>query len=113
MLLFFIFICAFACKTEPSAARDSRYKSVSEQQNYVIALNDAQQFSAPKYVLRIIENTDFNLVTDSYKITDTNKSLLQKIIVLRKTELLIKPIILTRFYYQYHAVDTDDLPALS
>jgi hypothetical protein len=113
MVLFFIFICAFAGNTEQPAARDSHYKSVSEQQNYVIALNDAQQFSVPKYVIRNIENTDFKPVSDSYKILDNNRSLYQKILVLRKIELLIKPIIHSRFYYQYHSVDTDDLPVLS
>lgn len=113
LLLFFIFICAFAGNSEPPAARDSHYKSVSEQQNYAIALNDALQFSVPKYVIRNIENTDFKLVSDSYKILDNNRSLYQKILVLRKTEFLIKPIIHHRFFYQYYPVDTDDLPVLS
>lgn len=113
MVLFFIFICAFAGYSEPSAARDSHYKSVSEQRNYVIALNDAQQFSIPKYVIRNIENTDFKILSDSYKIIENNRSAHHWLLSLRKTELQVKPIIHHRFYYQFHSVDTDDLPVLS
>lgn len=113
IVLFFIFICAFAGNIEPPAARDSHYKSVSEQKPYVIALNDAQQFSVPKYVLRNIENTDFKILSDSYKIIENNRSAHHRLVFHQKAELKIKPVVLHRLFYQYHSIDTDDLPVLS
>lgn len=113
IVLFFIFICAFAGNNEPPAARDSHFKSVSEQQSYVIALNDAQQFSVPEYVIRNIESTDFKILSDSYKIRENNRSVHHKLVFWQKTELKIKPVVLHRLFFLYHSIDTDDLPVLS
>jgi hypothetical protein len=113
MVLFFFFMCAFAGNNQSSAARDSHYKSVSAQHSYTIALNDAQQVSTPKIVLLYLENTNFKLLSDCYKHIDNSRFVHHRIFALQKTELLIKPIILLRLYYQYHSIDTDDLPILS
>jgi len=112
MVLFFLFICAFAGNAESPAASDSHYKSVSEQKSYVIALNDAQQYSAPKNIIRRIENTDFKTHSDSYKIFENNRSAHHSLLSLQKAELLIKPVLHRRFYIQCHSIDTDDLPLL-
>lgn len=113
IVLFFVFICAFAGNNEPPAARDSRYKSVSEQRLYVIALNDAQQFSVPEYGIRNVESPDFKIPGDSYKIRENNRSIHHRLVFYQKTELKIKPVVLYRLFYQYHSIDTDDLPVLS
>jgi hypothetical protein len=112
MVLFIFFICAFAGTIKPPAARDSHYKSVSEQKSYVIALNDAQQYSTPKNIIRRIENTDFKTYSDSYKIFENNRSAHHSLLSLQKAELLIKPVIHRLFYIQCHSIDTDDLPLL-
>jgi hypothetical protein len=113
IVLFFLFISAFAGNLNTSVGRDSQSISASELHSQVIALNDAQQISCQKIVIRYLENTDFKSVSDSYKIIDTNRSILHKILYLQKTELLIKPVIFHRSYYKYHIIDTDDLPVLS
>lgn len=113
IVLFFIFMCAFADNSEPPTARDSRYKSVAEQQYFVIAINDAQQFSVPKYVIRNIENRDFKILSDLHKIIESNRSVHNTLLSLRETEILVKPVMLLRLYYQYHSFDNDDLPLLS
>lgn len=113
MVLFFFFICAFTGNTESTVARDSHYKSVSEQHSYANALNDNLQFSTPKNIVRSVGNTDFNPVSDSYKVICSNRSIHQQFVVLLKTELPKRPGIPYRFYYRYCPDNSDDLPALS
>ena len=113
MVLFVIFICAFAGNIDSPSGRDSHYKSVSEQHAYTIALNDAQQVSWQKNVVRVLDNTDFRLLSDCPKIIDNNRSIHIRLLSLQKTELQIKPVLQQRLSYWYHSSDTSDLPDLS
>ena len=96
MALFFIFICAFAKNNDPPVTRYSHYKSVSENLVSVIALNDAQQYSTPKNIIRCIENTDLKLQSGFYKTIHDDKSIHHTLLFLQKSELLLKPVILLR-----------------
>lgn len=113
MVLFVIFICAFAENTNSGAGRDSHYKSASGQHAYTIALNDAQEVSSQKSVVRFLQNTNFRLLNDCYKIINNNKSIHNRFLLLQKTELLIKPVLQQLLSFWFYSSDTGDLPDLS
>lgn len=113
MVLFVIFVCAFAKNNNPPVTRFSHYKSVSEQHNYSVALNVVHQVSEQKSLVRILDDTDFRLLSDCHKIIDNNKSIHRRLLTLQKTEALVKPVLQQRLSLWYHSSDTGDLPDLS
>lgn len=113
IVLFFLFVCAFSKKSDKPIGRAFQYELASELHSNITALNDVQQVFCQQSLIPIIDKTNFNLFNEDLKIITDNRLINQRIIFLQKTELLIKPIALHRFYYQYQYLDTEDLPILS
>jgi hypothetical protein len=53
------------------------------------------------------------LLSDNYKMSADNKKIIQHFILLQKTQLSIKPLTPSRFYYHLFSNDAEDLPPLS
>jgi hypothetical protein len=113
IVLFFFFICALTDNSDRHTGRANHNISVSDLRSQVIALNDARQIPWQKIVIPVNEKTNFNLLSGCRKIVADNRSIHHRILLLQKALLKIKPILLHRFYFQYHSIDTDDLPVLS
>lgn len=113
IVLFFFFICAFSHNPDPPIGQANKIKLISELSSQLTALNDAQELPILKTAIHLIYKTNYNLFGDGCKIVAENRTIHHQILFLQKAELLIKTIVLQRFYCQYHSIDTDDLPALS
>jgi hypothetical protein len=113
LLLFFFMICAVSGNSDTAAGRTHHYISVSVLHSQISALNDAQQAPVQKNVIRVLEKTNFKVFSDCNRIVADNRLIHHNILFLQKTELLIKPVVLHRFYFLYHVHAADDLPVLS
>jgi len=56
---------------------------------------------------------DHNIFNETHKIIADNSKISHRFISLQKTELLIKPFIILRFYHHIFSEDSKDLPVLS
>lgn len=115
IVLFFLFTGAFTEKSDASFGKTFQLNSISfsELLSQVTALNNAQQVPCQKTIVPFFEKADFNLLSDSYKIIAINRTIHQHILFLTKAEISIKPVLLQRFFYTYHAFESDDPPLLS
>jgi len=114
IVLFFLFISAFTVKPEKVSCGDSKSISYAYLLAQVTALNNAQQVPYQKTPILFSGKTDFiSPLNDCHKIMAVNRSINHSITVFQKTEILIKPFVYQRLYYNYHIIETDDPPALS
>jgi hypothetical protein len=113
IVLFFLFVCSFSKNTDKPVDRAFQYELVSSIHSNIAALNDAQQLYYHKSLLSLTDKTIFKLFSENFKIVTENRLFNQRIVFLQKSQPLIKPVVLQRFYYQYHFSNTDDLPVIS
>ena len=115
IVLFFLLISAFSDKSEGIFDKVFQYKTISY--SYLLAqhtpINDAQQITCQKEITPFITKEQFTLLNDCNKLIAVNRSLHHCITHLQEAEVLIKPLIVHRFYYQYHSIDTDEFSLLS
>jgi hypothetical protein len=119
-ILFFVLcllcISAFSNTSVNQTSHSIQHVFLNEfPSNHVTAiiLRDVEIPSQQKSCLSIRYNTNYNLFDESHKIAADNRTLNQKIILLHKTQLLIKPLPLCRFYFHRFLSDTEEPPILS
>lgn len=114
IVLFFLIICAFSKNSDKPIGNANQYGIASELHSNITILNDVQQVFCQKSLIPFIDKMNIKLFNESLKMVTDNRMINQRIILLQKAKLLIKPIIaLHRFYYQYQYIDTEDFPILS
>lgn len=113
IVLFFVFVLAFAGNSDAVIGKDFHFESLPDFPKHHIALNDIQQLPVLKNTVQFIESTNFKLFGDGYKVIVENRTIQQLLYLLLKEELLIYPVINQRFYLFYHSIDTEDSPILS
>jgi len=113
MMQFFLFICNFNKSSDKQTGRASRYELITDLRSNAAAINDVQQLHGQKCTINIINKTNLKFLHSFLNRISENRQLNQKITFLQMTEHLIKPLLLHRFYYQYHYPAAEDLPHLS
>jgi len=115
--VFTVLICLFLYVLSGNSAKhagsDLPYKFVVESQSNAAAIVEIQQFHFQKSHVPFIDRSDLKSCNEGLKLIAVNHALHQRIFLLQRARLLVKPLLLQRFYNQYHSMDTDDLPALS
>lgn len=113
LFFLFVFLCAFAFNPDQHTMRDDQHKIIYSLGSQLKAINNAQLFPDLKEIIPVVVKSNFKLSSDCYKIVSDNRLVHHRIQFLQRTELIIKPVLLNRFLYQYHYDDTDDFPDLS
>jgi hypothetical protein len=117
VILQFLVISSFSNKsTNQTSGSSFQYDFKSEfhsNQAKAIIVDHIQCTSAQRSCLHILFNANLNLFSETYKLFADNNKILQRIIFLRKAELLIKPIRLVRFYFPPILMNSEDLYILS
>lgn len=88
-------------------------KFVAESHSNQAAVVEFQQFHFQKSRITFIDKPDFKRFDVEQKLVSVNHVLHQRIFLLQKVGVLIRPFVRQRFYNQFHSTETDDLPALS
>ncbi len=120
IIVFFLFAITFSGKSESQASSSS----VSYLQNELAFENisihlDATLFNAVslpdlyKNCIQDLNNTNFNLFSIQYIISNYNNRITQNFIDIQKTRLTIKPLFLWRLFYLLPLSEKEDLPVLS
>lgn len=109
--LFFLLVYASSAYLNKSDGRDSSCKFISELKSNTATIKvEVQQFyfsNSPFH--SVIDKSNFKLFNyGGLKLISDNKTIKQEIIFHQRDVFLIPPIILQRFYRQYHSKDTDD-----
>lgn len=116
IIFFFFLISSFSNKsfnqTNSTTQYNVTYELRSNDAKAIIA-NAIQLPSFQKSCTLILYNTNISLFDEIYKINADDKKITQRIILLQKTQPLIKPLFFYRFYYHLISTDTEDLPILS
>ena len=114
VFLFFLFLHAFAQNVEKKVNVDFPYKFASElQSNAAAVIVDEQQVHFRDNPVHSVDKSNFKLLHQGCKLISANATFHSRLRFLHQAEILIKPVILHRFFRQYHSIDTDDLPGLS
>jgi hypothetical protein len=114
--LFIFFVSAFSNKPINQTSDSVRFELKAElnpSQLKAIALDAIQLTTVQKSCLYILYNANLNLFNTTHKILVDNSKVAQHIVMLKKTEQYVKPILLCRFYYQPISAESDEIPILS
>jgi len=112
MVLFFLFISSFAGNPDSSIRNNAHFEAPPDLHTQVAVLSDAVQLQALNVAAPFVKFY-FKLFNHGYNSIAENRIIYHKIQFLKKIELLLKPVILQRFYCLYHTLDGDDFPDLS
>jgi hypothetical protein len=115
VILFFVFIGAFSNNHVKSIHHSAIPQNVIlETRSNTIAVNiEAPPPSYQKSFVSLIDKLNIKFFNTNFKVLAHNKLVQQSIIVIQKGALLIKPIVLSRFYSPHLFIDTEELPILS
>jgi len=112
VVLFFLLMVAFSDQSVKQTSEPVSVQLVADlHANSVIA--DAIQLpSFQKSWVSVDDKTSFQLFNANFKRFTDNRTITQRFISLRRTELLIKPATYYRFYYHLFPKNTDEVPIL-
>lgn len=114
VILFFLFLHAFAQNVEKKVNVDFPYTFASEiQSNAAAVIVDEQQVHFRDNPVSSSDKSNFKLLHQGCELILANAAFHYRFRVLQQAGISIKPVILHRFFRQYHSIDTDDLPGLS
>jgi hypothetical protein len=116
VFLFFLFVCAFSDKQFHETHYSVQYEIVNSSSS-----NPAKAIISPtiklpsfqKTWVSCIDKMNFKLCNESFKLASDSYSINQKINVVQKLGLIIKPLTLRTFYHYYLLQDSDEQPVLS
>ncbi len=113
VLLFFLFVLVFSNKPDNRIENAGQLRSEYCTQYQLVAVNYTLEFRCLNNSIPVYDRKNFKTFGNSFKTAAENRLLQHSIRFHEKAERLIKPVILQRFYYQYHTIEADDLPFLS
>ena len=116
IVMLFFFICGFSNPQKKTCNHIIQYpERVSELRTNTVAVY--LYFQHPSYqksqVSSFADKMNFKIFNAHFKVIADNSAIYQKIMVLQKVELSIKPLVIQRFYHPYLCIDSEDLPILS
>jgi len=116
MMLFLLIISVHVQRSEKQIYVATQYEILSEvhtDSGHAIPVDFIQAPSFQKSLASFIDKTGLSLFNDNYKISADNSRITQRIILLLKSFLSLKPISNCRFYYHLFHIDSQEPPLLS
>jgi hypothetical protein len=116
--IFFIalFTICSLCISKPSTSQNYSINSFgvsTELHSSKAAILDYQKISTPERAVFQNENFSIKYFNKETNLNFSKTNINQDFIVLRQNLNFIKPLILSRFYFYFHILASDDLPVLS
>jgi hypothetical protein len=115
-VLFFLVISAFSENSGIQINDVSQIEFVTELHTASVKAVITDAIQNPVYHkswVSLLDRMSFKLFNEKLKISSDNNKIAQRIFSLRKIEILLKPVILGRFYYHPLSINSEDLPVLS
>jgi len=116
MVLICLLITSFFDKPNHQISFPAQYQLNNELSLSVVkavAIDFVQMPSVEHSCLQLIYNDTLNLFSETCKIFADNNKITQRFIFLQKSELLIKPLRLSRWFcFQFIPTDNNELPIL-
>lgn len=112
IVFFFLLLSSFSNKPVKQNFPAVQYEIISEHvsdNGNAVTVDAVQNPYSHKTCVTLL-NYFFN---ETHKIIADNSKITHRIILNQKTQILIKPINICRFYYHIFSKDAEDLPALS
>jgi hypothetical protein len=116
IVLFFLVISAFSKNSGKQTNDVSQIEFVSELHTTSVKAVIADAIQLPvfqKKWVSLLDKMSFKLYHEMLKISADNNKIAQRIFSLRKIQILLKPVLLSRFYYFFFSINPEDLPVLS
>jgi hypothetical protein len=111
-LCFFLFAEFHQNSNNPDVTGAFQYQ-IATLQTFAVSSKDIPQLSSLQCFVSLSDEMNFNHFIGQLKLLTDNRLINQRIILLRKVYLLIKPVILQKFYYPHLSLCYEDLPVLS
>ncbi|PKP50034.1 MAG: hypothetical protein CVT94_02830 [Bacteroidetes bacterium HGW-Bacteroidetes-11] len=113
VFLIFLVLSAFAENQDRNHDAGRDLKNTTELYAIPAVIVDVQQFNFLQSLNRTSDYFKCKLSEELPKLISDNNIILHNIIFRERAGLLIRPVILQRFYNLYHICDNGDLPHLS
>ena len=112
VLCFFILAAFHQNSNNPDVTGSFQYQ-ITTLHTFAVLSKDIPQLSSLQGFVSLFDEMYFRHLNEQLKLLTDNRLINQRIILLRKVELLIKPIILQEHYYHHLFLCSDDLIVLS
>jgi len=116
IIFFFLFLSSFSEKKVRHTNFAIQLELASELHSTTANATITDAVQLPSFQITqvsFLDKTNFRLFNENLKIFSDTRNQIQKIIVLQKIQLSIKPIPFYRFCYHLPSTDTEELPILS
>jgi hypothetical protein len=115
IVFFFLLISSFSNKSDKQTNDISQCKVIYELHSNPAQAVIVGDFSLPSVQksVTLLDNINSNFFNEDLKIFADSKKITQRIILLQKTQLSIKPITICRFYCHRFSTEVDEIPILS
>jgi hypothetical protein len=112
-VLCFFLLAAFHQNSNNQDVTGEFQNQIETLQTFAVSLKDIPQFSSLQCFVSLSDEMNFKHYNEQLKLLTNNRLINQRIILFRKAELLIKPVILQEFYYHHLSLCSENLPVLS
>ena len=116
MVLFLLVICVHFDRVKKTTYFSTQYELISEFHsisNHAVCVSSVQTPSLQKNQVTLDDKSGLYLLNKNYKLSYDNNLMSNKIILLQKSFLSMKPFIISRFQYHLFALDAGEPPLLS
>jgi len=112
VLCFFLLATFHQNSNNPNVTGAFQYQ-IATLHAFAVSSKDIPQLSSLQGFISLVDEMNFKHFNEQLKLLTDNRLINQRIILLRKVELLIKPVILQESYYHHLSLCSEDLPVLS
>ena len=116
MVLFLLVICVHIDRVEKTTYFSTQYELISEFHsisNQAVCVSAVQTPSLQKNQVTLDDKRGLYLLNENFKLSYDNNLISNKIILLQKSFLSLKPLINKRFQYYFFALNAVEPPLLS
>jgi hypothetical protein len=109
-VLCFFLLAAFHQNSNNPVVTGAFQYQIATLHTFAVSSKEIPQLSSLQGFVSLF---DFKRFNEQLRLLTDNRLINQRIVLLRKVELLIKPVILQEFYYHHLLLCSEDLPVLS
>jgi hypothetical protein len=112
VLCFFLLAAFHQNSNNPVVTGEFQYQ-ITTLHSFAVLSRDIPQLCSLQGFVSLVDEMHFKHFIEQLKLLTDNRLINQRIVLLRKAELLIKPVILQEFYNYPPLLGSEDLPVLS
>jgi hypothetical protein len=112
-VLCFFLLAAFHQNSNNPVVTGAFQYQIATLHTFAVSSKEIPQLSSLQGFVSLFDEMNFKRFNEQLRLLTDNRLINQRIVLLRKVELLIKPVILQEFYYHHLLLCSEDLPVLS